>query len=185
MLDYAISRLFLSTGSSFSSIYNAQYDDLLQDEYTLGPSGTSLVVEMNEFINLQLQSSSLLEALQSSRILSFLAPWSHVVIYHQPHLHQHVYTRKSSPTLRIQVILPLDGSAAAAVSNCLGSVQEFSSSISDFLWYTNVVCGTTTTTPRLRRGMFARHSSKDYSRVTNDSTQHVDGYTIVLSNTRQ
>jgi hypothetical protein len=151
-LDYGVYRLFLSTGSasSSSSSYN---HDLLQDEYTLGPSGISLVLEMHDDFNLQ--SSSLLEALESSRLLSFLVPWNHV-LHHPAPLHRHVYTRRLSPTLvRMQVILPsLDGSAAAAVA--LERVREFFSSSSD--------CD---------GGMFAPHSSKDYSSILLGDSQTI------------
>jgi hypothetical protein len=158
MLDYGVSRLFLSTGSSSSSsTYNEQYHDLLHDEYTLGPSGISLVLEMHDQFTNNLQSSSLLEALESSRFLSFLVPWNHV-LHHPPPapLHRHVYTRRLSPTLvRMQVILPsLDGSAAAAVA--LESVREFFSSSSN--------CD---------GGMFAPHLSKDYSSILLGDSQTI------------
>ena len=142
ILDYGISRLFLQTGSSSSSTYSA--DDFLQDEYSLGPSGVSLTLELQDATKLE----ALLEALESSRF-SLLAPWSDSI--HQARLHRHVYTSKvsedtnDSKRQRLQVILPLEGSAVA-----LEGVREFSSGAN--------VCAK-------QQGVFAEQYSKDYSTV--------------------
>lgn len=100
-----ISRLSLASGSSSLNTYDTSHP--LQDEYSTGPSGIRVIVELKD----EARFHTLLALLD--RFL--LAPLDAV------RLHRHVYKKKlSNEITRMEVILPLEESAVA-----LEGVRDF------------------------------------------------------------
>ena len=141
--DYGISRLFVSSASSSSTQYDRNH--LLQDDYSTGPSGISVFVELRDATLFM----PLLQALSGYRLL--LAPIDAV---QQSRLHRHVYQMKTDTgNVQLQVILPLEGSAVA-----LEGVREFAR--------VGNVCG--------NRGLFSSEIAKSLSQILLGDSTYID-----------
>jgi len=101
--DYGISRLFLASGSSSSTTFDVNHP--FQDEFSTGPSGICVIVEMKDTEHFM----PLLQTLAGYRCL--LAPLDAI---QQSRLHRHVYKSiLDDGNTQLQVTLPLEGSAVA------------------------------------------------------------------------
>lgn len=102
--DYGVSRILLQTGSISSFSFDTE--DPLEDQWSTGPSGVSVLVKMRDADRFP----SLLRALVGHRLL--LAPLEAIDI---KRLHRCVYKRQLiDGSTQMQIILPFEGSAVAS-----------------------------------------------------------------------